>query len=290
VLYSGATAVLLPAKTRGLAGSQGLDLVALSTSIKQFEPQSLILTPQLLKALIYLKQQGQNFDYLKFIAVGGGRVPSKLLASAQHYGLPVYEGYGLSECGSVVSLNTPNQIKLGSVGKPLKHCKVSITSSGELCVEGASMLGYLGNTQSEVSIVNTGDLAAIDSDGYLHIQGRTKSVQINSYGRNFNPEWIESHICAAPGIVHCAVFGDQRPFITAVIEALPFVEDAQLEQIIQQLNDQLPDYARISEWIRPATPLVQHNNLITSNGRVRRAAIYTKYQSEIDNKYLTSEV
>ncbi|MEH6444548.1 MAG: AMP-binding protein [Oceanospirillaceae bacterium] len=289
VLYSGATAVLLPTQIRGLAGSQGLDLVALSACLKQFAAQSLILTPQLLKALVYLRQQGQNFDYLKFIAVGGGRVPSELLASAQQYGLPVYEGYGLSECGSVVSLNTPNQIKSGSVGKPLKHCKVSITRSGELCVEGASMLGYLGDTQSEVSAVSTGDLAAIDSDGFLHIQGRTKSVQINSFGRNFNPEWIESEICAAPGIVHCAVFGDQRPFITAVIEALPFVEDAQLEQMVQQLNDQLPDYARINAWIRPAIPLVHQNNLITSNGRIRRAAIYTKYQSEIDNKYLTSE-
>ena len=151
------------------------------------------------------------------------------------------------------------------------------------------MLGYLGDNQGEPHTVKTGDLAAIDSDGYLHIQGRIKSVQINSYGRNFNPEWIESEICAAPEVVHCAVFGDQRPFITAIVEALPFVENARLEQIIRNLNDQLPDYARINAWIRPSIPLAKQSNLITSNGRARRAAIYKKYQSEIENKYCTLE-
>jgi long-subunit acyl-CoA synthetase (AMP-forming) len=285
VLYSGATALLLPEDTRGLSGSKGLDLQVLASSLAKLKPQSLILTPQLLKALLYLKQQGQELDFLKFIAVGGGKVPSELLTSAQNYALPVYEGYGLSECGSVVSLNSPNQEKPGSVGKPLAHCKLSIDSSGELSVVGASMLGYLGEVNEQPEKIATGDIGHIDNDGFLYISGRIKNVQINSYGRNFNPEWIESEITAVAEIVHCAVFGDQRPFITAVIEAQPFIDDAKLTQVIEQLNHTLPDYAHITAWIRVAIPLVKQEGLITANGRIRRQQIYRKYHSEIENKY-----
>jgi long-subunit acyl-CoA synthetase (AMP-forming) len=285
VLYSGATALLLPEEIRGLSGSQGLDLQALSSSLRKLRPQSLILTPELLKALLYLQKQGQDLNFLKFIAVGGGKVPSQLLESAQKQALPVYEGYGLSECGSVVSLNSPDQEKLGSVGKPLAHCKLTIGISGELSVVGASMLGYLGEVNEQPEKIATGDIGHIDNDGFLFISGRVKNVQINSYGRNYNPEWVESEVTAASEIVHCAIFGDQRPFITAVIEAQPFIDDVELTQVIEQLNHKLPDYARITAWIRVTIPLVKQAGLITANGRIRRQQIYRKYHSEIENKY-----
>jgi len=288
-LYAGQEVILDNDSITGLSGSSNPDLSCLSKYLASHPSDSLILTPELLKLLILLKQQGLSLQQLKFVAVGGGKVSPSLLKHAHSIGIPVYEGYGLSECGSVVALNTPAASKSGSVGKPLPHCRVQISDGGEICVYGPKMLGYLDTADMDADYVATGDLGYIDDDGFLFITGRSKNVQINSFGRNFNPEWIESELNALPGVIRSAVYGDAKPFITAVIQMLPTLSRNQLNQSLNQLNQQLPDYAQIKQVVQMHDVDISNACLLTPNGRIKRDRIQSFYAEKIEANYNAEE-
>jgi long-subunit acyl-CoA synthetase (AMP-forming) len=223
---------------------------------------------------------------LQFVAVGGGHVAPDLLRRARKNGLPVYEGYGLSECGSVVSVNRPAADQCGSVGKPLPHLQVAI-KNGEIWVSGSSQLGYLGDPDSWYpERIATGDLGRIDSEGFLIIQGRKKNLLISSFGRNINPEWVESVFRADSRVQHCVVFGEARPYLTALIES-PMTPNG-LSELIASINSQLPDYAQIKRWQRFDNALLNIPGLLTENGRYRRQAIYQYYQPTLEALYEAS--
>jgi len=278
----------------GMTGSSKVDLNKLLTMISTVKPNSLILLPQLLSALVTSIDFGwQPPKSLKFIAVGGGKVAPSLIAKARDQGLPVYEGYGLSECASVVSLNSPLHDRPGSVGKPLPHVKVAL-DTGEIKVSGNSFLGYVNDVdRCSDQTVSTGDLGYIDSEGFLHISGRRKNLLITSYGRNINPEWVESELLANTVLSQAIVYGDARPFCIALLapgknSADNTNEKKIIDQWVTQVNLSLPDYAQIKRWYRLPTPLSFSAGLLTSNGRPKRLAIANYYRQQIDKLYLTS--
>ncbi|MDO6593531.1 AMP-binding protein [Neptuniibacter sp. 1_MG-2023] len=284
-LYAGETIVIDSSEITGLRGSSQSDIQQLGLYLSAEQPHSLIVTPELLKLLLLLKQQGQALDYLKLVAVGGGKVPKRLLQQANALNIPVYEGYGLSECGSVVALNTPNATKLGSAGKPLLHCNVKISDSGEILVYGPHMSGYLDEPVSVSDHISTGDLGYIDEDGFLFITGRIKNIQINSFGRNFSPEWIEAEINGLSGVIRSAIFGDGKPYITALIQTIPGVSESQIQQQIQQLNQSLPDYAQIKATLPMSAEVLTNHGLLTANGRIKRETIKHYYAQQIEDCY-----
>ncbi len=284
-LYSGAEVIVDRADTTGLTGSGTLNPVLLAAYLQQTQPESLILTPELLQLLRMINAQGADLSSLKFVAVGGGKVSQTLLEQAWMEGIPVYEGYGLSECGSVVCLNLPGAVKQGTAGKPLGHTSIQVNEQGEILVSGPTMLGYLGEPAFAASEFATGDLGYLDADGFLHISGRSKNVQINSFGRNFNPEWIESELKALPGVMQCAVFGDQKPFISAVVQPMPQLSDEQVQGLINLMNAQLPDYARVKAWLRADEPFSPMNGELTNNGRIRRVEIEQHYAQRLSEFY-----
>ena len=283
-LLSGGNIILVDGKNRGIGGSSGLDLLQLVTCISEWQPNTLIVLPQLLTALIAACQMGwQAPESLRFVAVGGGKVAPELIQQADHCGIPVFEGYGLSECCSVVSLNTPSDNKPGTVGKPLPHCRVSIIY-GEIHVEGASHLGYLGEPESwDNNSIATGDLGQFDEDGYLIVNGRKKNVLISSFGRNISPEWVESELMAKPLFSQCIVVGDARPYLSALLTTANGATDKDVDAWIQQVNSGLPDYARIEAW-RIIDKQAWHG-LFTANGRPRRDLISRHFSDTIDHFY-----
>ncbi len=276
--------ILLPdAGTRGFLGSSSLDTDVLLQCLTQARPNTLILIPQLLKLLVTASETGwQAPDSLKFVAVGGGKVAPELLIRARELGMPVYEGYGLSECGSVVALNTPVSDSPGTVGRVLPHCHVAIRHR-EVTVEGAGFLGYVNEPDSWYpETVFTGDLGSL-RNGHLLVNGRSKNLLISSYGRNINPEWVESELLAGPLINQCVVLGDQKPWLVAVIGANPASSDAAIDQWFRQVNAKLPDYARVKSWSRLEAGAWQR--LLTANGRPRRDLLITQYASLINSMY-----
>jgi long-subunit acyl-CoA synthetase (AMP-forming) len=218
------------------------------------------------------------------VAVGGGRVSPALLERADRLGLPVYEGYGLTECASVVALNTPAARRIGSVGRPLPHAEVTIDARGEIHVAGTAISGYVGGENVPQRFA-TGDLGYFDTEGFLHVSGRRKNMFITSFGRNVSPEWVEAELCEEPAIAQAAVFGEARPWNVAVIVATPTMQPEQLRSAIRAANQRLPDYARVGDWIVAGSPFTHGNGELTANGRNRRAAIWIRYRHELDALY-----
>ncbi|HEY8570456.1 AMP-binding protein [Microbulbifer sp.] len=286
----GGTALVPGLERLGFSGSSQLDMQKLCACIDEHQPDSLILLPQILKSLL---DQVDNFGWqppptLRFVAVGGGKVSADLLREAAGRGLPVYEGYGLSECGSVVALNLPGAVREGAAGKPLPHCEIALRD-GEIVVRGPRYLGYLGDTDDDSASSDgwlaTGDLGSRDSDGFLHITGRKKNILISSYGRNISPEWIESELLRAQEVLQCVVVGDARPYCSALLLPRPGTDAQQIEQWIETVNRVLPDYARIRRWAPLTQPLTFADGLLTANGRPRRDRIAERYTAVIEGLY-----
>lgn len=281
-LLLGMRSVVPPLAQVGFTGSSQFNPAALVQSLMHWQPQTLVLVPELLRVMLMLvRHQPAIAASLQFMAVGGGKVAVDLVTHARQLGLPVYEGYGLSECGSVVALNTPEHDRLGSAGRILPHCQVSVAADGEILVHGAAMLGYLGSAVADSageSVIATGDLGYCDDDGFLWITGRKKNVQITAFGRNFSPEWVEAEAQLFSAIGKLVIFGDDLPENVAVIQVNPDAAHLLSEQI-QQLNARLPDYARIHHVI--LADLSPSSGLATANGRLRRHAIFQHFQDQI---------
>lgn len=281
-LLAGACIELAPMEQIGLRGASQFDLPTFLGSLNRAQPNSLILLPQLLLALVTAAERGLPIPRsLRFIAVGGGRVAPQLLARAGALGLLVYEGYGLSECASVVCLNTPGQRRSGTVGRPLEHVELQLASDGEVLVRGARMLGYVGEPPLACEWLATGDLGHFEGE-YLVLHGRKKHQFITSFGRNVNPEWVESELIQQLPIAQAWLQGEAMPANVAVVVArFASTSDAEIAQAIAEVNQHLPDYARVHHWLRAGQPFTADNGLATANGRLRRAALNEYYRSAI---------
>lgn len=282
-LLAGASLTVLPQAQLGISGASGVDWKRLLGCIALSGAQSLILVPQLLLGLVTAIERGlTRAGPLRFVAVGGARVAQSLLDRAAAVGLPVFEGYGLSECASVVCLNRPGANRPGSVGKPLPHVQVSLAEDGEVLVRGSTLLGYLGEPAIAGQWWPTGDLGHFDDDGYLYLAGRKKNQFITSFGRNVNPEWIEAELTQGGVLLQAFVHGEGLPRNLALLWPLdPQTSDATIEQAVQQCNAALPDYARVHAWKRLPEPLASADGTLTANGRPRRTEILRRYQATL---------
>ncbi|MFM2481990.1 AMP-binding protein [Celerinatantimonas sp. YJH-8] len=268
-LWLGKTTVVLSGESVGLIGSSQLDPARFAQALQQHQPHSLVLTPAILQLLLHLVAKQPQLAYsLDFVAVGGARVSAKLIDQARYLGIPVYEGYGLSECGSVVTLNTPLHHKAGTSGQVLSHLQVRVNEQRELEVCGPKALGYLGQPFTEPWLA-TGDLAQIDAQGFITILGRRKNILITSFGRNISPEWIESEAQIYPELSRMIVVGEGQPHLSAwVCHADP----GRVQDAIAELNTNLPDYAQIKE-IGVLNQWPVQEGWFTANGRPVRHRI-----------------
>lgn len=261
-LMAGASVAIPSLKDYGSA-YQGLH-----AQLKALKATSIILVPEILRGLLQqIAKQGPLPD-LAYVAVGGSKIAPGLISQARQLGLPVYEGYGLSECASVVSLNTPRHDKPGTAGRLLPHIDAVIEDNA-LVIRNPGFLGYVGVPHN--GAFNTGDLAAIDLNGFVSITGRRKNILITSYGRNVSPEWVESVLLAQPEILQAFVYGDAHPHLSALV--VPAGPQADIKAAVARANATLPDYARIHD-IWPTPPFTPQDGTLTGNGRMRRLHIY----------------
>jgi len=290
-LLAGATCVCPPLEQVGLRGSSGFDAERCLDAIARHRPDSMILLPQMLQALVsQLARSGgpdERTRSLRFVAVGGARTPPALILRARALGLPVYEGYGLTECASVVAVNVPGADRPGTVGRPLPGVQLHASERGEIEIDGRAFAGYLGAPPGPArSPLASGDLGAVDTDGYLTLVGRCKHILVTSYGRNVSPEWPEGELLDGPLVAQAAVFGDDRPWLAAVlVPTSRDIDDAALAAHVAQVNARLPDYARIGGWIRAAEPCTAQNGLATPNGRLRRDAVQDRHAAALAALY-----
>lgn len=176
------------------------DLSGLVDDFEAQQPTTSLLVPKLLAAWCGgLREKGLMApSSLRFVAIGGAKTSPDLMQVAQLLHIPLFEGYGLSECCAVVAVNTPNSNTVGSVGKILDCLDVTI-EDGEIVVSGPTVMqGYLGGARVNGKW-HTGDLGAIQ-DGRLYYHGRKDALIIRANGRNISPEWIEAYYETVPGV------------------------------------------------------------------------------------------
>lgn len=272
-LLAGGTYVCPPQVHIGLGDPFRPDFAVLLKALIDLRITSLILVPEYLAGLVAaMEASGTRLPRLTLVAVGGARTPPALLERAAALGLPVRQGYGLTECASVVSLDdglgTP-----GSVGRALPHATISLAPDGEIMVGGMTYLGTIGEPRGG-GLLATGDIGRIDAAGKLWVEGRKSNLFVTSFGRNISPEWIEEALLAQPEIMQAMAWGDGEPRPCALLT--PAHADADLGAAVARANALLPDYAKIGNW-REVAHFTPMNGLLTGNGRLRRAAIAAMY-------------
>lgn len=280
-LFAGGTVLLPPIATTGLAGSSAIDGAQLVAAITRHRATSLVCVPQSLDALVGEAERGGAPPSLRFVGVGGAKVPPSLLERAARVGVPAFEGYGLTEAASVVALNAPGAVRRGTVGRPLPHVRVRVDASGEIHVAGAVFAGYVGSDDRPAADGSwaTGDVGSIDADGYLRISGRRRNVFITSFGRNVSPEWVESRLAGCPSIAQCVVVGEGLPRPVAIVVARGGAADVGRD--IARAAADLPDYARPAAWVAARRPFTAESGLATPGGRPLRDAISALHAADV---------
>lgn len=288
-LLAGATVALPSLAEVGMQGASGVNIHMVIAALARCGATRAILLPQLLQAMVETFESGVAVPQrLRFLAVGGAPVSASLLQRAAVLGLPLFQGYGLSECCSVVTLNNAEQNRPGSVGQPLPHVELRIADDGEIMVKGALFSGYLGEPQQPLhEWWPTGDQGCLDGDGYLFITGRSKNIFITSFGRNVAPEWMEQELVLSPVIAQAFVYGEARPWNIAVL--VTSADDAMVQASINDANSRLPDYAHIRGWVRANRPFTVANGQLTATGRLRRQQLWQEYGGRIEQCYSASE-
>ena len=199
---------------------------------------------------------------LRHLSSGGAPLPRHIAAAFYELGLPIFEGYGLTESSPVICFNSAARHRLGSVGPVIGGVEVRIAPDGEILTRGPHvMLGYWKDPQAtEQAIVDgwlhTGDVGHLDADGFLFITDRKKDLIITSGGKNIAPTELERLLISDPYIDQAVVYGDRRPFVVAIV---------------------VPNFSKLEDEVNS-----QGWKLEVVDGFIRTPAVLAFYQARID--------
>ncbi|MEU5406945.1 AMP-dependent synthetase/ligase [Nocardia asteroides] len=246
---------------------------------------------------------------------GGGPLGARLGHFYRGAGIPVYEGYGLTETTAAITVNTPKNTRVGTVGRPTDGHAVKIADDGELLLRGPVVFDeYWGNPDATADAFTdgwfrTGDLGAIDRDGYLTITGRKKEILVTAGGKNVSPGVLEDSLRAHSLIGQAMVVGDGRPFVGALVtldpEALPawrqrhnVSADLPLEQLIEHPvlvaeidaavadTNKLVSHAEAIKKVRILpTDWTEATGELTPKMSLKRATVMKKYAADVEAVY-----
>ena len=234
-------------------------------------------------------------------------------------GIPIYEGYGLSETSPVISVNTPKAVKMGTVGRPIPGVEVRIAADGEILSRGPNIMkGYWNLPEATAEVIDsegwfhTGDIGELDADGFLRITDRKKELIINAYGKNIAPAPIENSLKSSRFIGQAVVIGDRRKFLSALLvpdfEALKpwaerqgigagtnkdLIQDARVRALIAQeianVNSGLASFEKIVAWDLLPEEWTLETGELTPTQKVKRRVINQKYGDVLERLYQESE-
>jgi long-chain acyl-CoA synthetase len=264
--------------------------------------------------LVYRKLRASLGGKVKYAVSGGAPLGARLGHFYRGIGLTVLEGYGLTETTAPATINTPDLIKIGTVGIPLPGVSIQIADDGEILIQGNNIFSAYRNNEAATreAVVNgwfhTGDIGELDHDGFLSVTGRKKELLITSGGKNVVPAFLEDRLRAHPLVSQCIVVGDQRPFIAALItldaEMLPSwarnnglgglsldeartnrIVHAELKRAVDNANMAVSKPESIRKFAVLAGDFTEDNGYLTPSLKVKRNVVMTDYASEVDALY-----
>jgi long-chain acyl-CoA synthetase len=246
---------------------------------------------------VYRKLRQRFGRRLRFAASGAAPLGADLARFYLAIGLPLHEGYGLTE-GGIVVLNPMDRQKPGSIGKPLPGVEVKLASDGELLVRCPFVFqGYFQDPQATAIALRdgwlrTGDLCEIDQDGYLFITGRKKELVVTSSGRKIYPAHIENLFKTEPMISHVFLVGDRLPHPAALITVnaasggptdTTVVEE--VRRAVARVNARLPEFERIHKYRILDRDFTIEDGELTPTLKLRRDRILERHRALIEELY-----
>lgn len=187
-------------------------------------PPLLALRHRLFDALVFSKVRSRLGGRFRFSVSGGAPLGKRTAEFFWAAGIPVFEGYGLTETSPVISVNHFDAWRLGSVGRVVPGVEVAFAPDGELRVRGPIVMrGYWGRPEATAEVLDsdgwfsTGDVGTLDADGFLFITDRKKEILVNAYGKNIAPAPVEAGLAASPYVASAFAVGDGRPFLSALL-------------------------------------------------------------------------
>ena len=243
--------------------------------------------------LVRKKIKSQFGGNLKAFISGGGALDYKVGVFLNSIGLPTLQGYGLTETSPVVSCNPIDDIRIETVGPPFKGNEVMIAEDGEILVKGENvMLGYWNNpTETDKVIQNgwlfTGDIGTIEN-GYLKITDRKKDILITPGGDNISPVKIESELTKIEFIEQALVYGDNKPFLVALLVLNNNFKDTDykiIQKEIEKINKNLTKIEKIKKFLIINNQFSIENGFMTPTLKLKRFKIIQEYKKELEDLY-----
>ena len=243
--------------------------------------------------LVRKKIKSQFGGNLKAFISGGGALDYKVGVFLNSIGLPTLQGYGLTETSPVVSCNPIDDIRIETVGPPFKGNEVMIAEDGEILVKGENvMLGYWNNPIETDKVIQngwlfTGDIGTIEN-GYLKITDRKKDILITPGGDNISPVKIESELTKIEFIEQALVYGDNKPFLVALIVLNNNFKDIDykiIQEEIEKINKELTKIEKIKKFLIINNQFSIENGFMTPTLKLKRFKIIQEYKKELEDLY-----
>ncbi len=250
---------------------------------------------------------------LRLAVSGAAPISPDILRFFDAAGVLVLEGWGMTETSTAATISSPDDFKIGTIGKPFPGCEIKIAEDGEILVKGPNVFqGYYKNDEATRETIvdgwlHTGDLGSIDADGFITITGRKKDIIITAGGKNITPANLEGEIKQHPLVSQCVVVGDRRPYLVALVtldpeEAVAYAKEhgmsedpAQLaangdvreaiEAHLAKVNEKFARVEQVKKIAILPRDLSQENGELTPTLKVKRAVVADKHQGEIEQLY-----
>lgn len=263
--------------------------------------------------LVYRKLRAAFGGKFRMMISGGAHLSEELNCFFTNIGIPLYQGYGLTEASPVICANAPGYNKIGTCGRRYAHTEVKLTDESELLARGPGIMQeYINNPEATAEAVDkegwlhTGDLAAIDRDGYIMITGRKKDLVKTSTGEYISVHYIEQSLTACGWLDYAMVIGNERPFVTALLilepsaieeyakrHGLSTVQEAaasesftmRMDRLVKGVNENLNEWEKIREYhLVTERPSIEKGE-ITPSMKLVRGEIEKRFKKEIEAMY-----
>jgi len=264
--------------------------------------------------LVFSKIQAGTGGKIRFFVSGGAPLSAEVAKFFSAVGLPILEGYGLTETAPVISVNSPQGPKPGTVGRLLPEVEVKIAEDGEILTRGPNvMLGYYKMPEETARVMtdgwfHTGDIGHLDEEGYLVITDRKKQLIVTSVGKKIAPQAIELAVEASSYIEQVVLIGEKQKFITALIvpdfehlklfarenhlaakSAEDLIKEPAVVELIQKEVEKhqgtFSHYEQIQKFRLLAHPFSVENGMLTPTMKVKRKAVVSTYAALIEQMY-----
>jgi long-chain acyl-CoA synthetase len=264
--------------------------------------------------LVFAKIRENLGNRIRYVVSGSAPLPANIAEFFQGVGVPIIEGYGLTETSPILTVNPPNAPRVGSVGRAVPGVELKIAEDGEILARGPNvMAGYYNKPQATADAIkdgwfHTGDIGTIDAEGYLRITDRKKDLLVTSGGKKIAPQPIEASLKRSPIVAESVLLGDRRKFAAALIvpdfaalerrlkelgrppadrAALTRRDDvlALYQEIVDALNRELSQFERIKKIALLPREFSIESGELTPTLKVKRKVVEERYKDLIESMY-----